>query len=274
MDAGVPIKRPVSGIAMGLSKEGDDVVILSDIQGLEDFLGDMDFKVCGKEKGITALQMDNKAKGLSVDILSAALNQANEGRAFILSKMLEAISEPRAELKEYAPKIDSFKIDKDKIKDVIGKGGEVIRKIQEDNNVDIEILENGLVRIAAVLSKNGKAAKDTILNIIKDPEVGETYDGQVVNIKDFGAFVKILPGKDGLLHISKIAKGRINKVEDVLNVGDSVKVVITDIDRSGKISLDRLDKPDANSEDDYNYECVDSNDDEDGGYEGRVKRRR
>lgn len=271
MDAGVPIKRPVSGIAMGLIKEGDDVVILSDIQGLEDFLGDMDFKVCGTEKGITALQMDNKAKGLTVDILSAALSQANAGRAFILSHMLEAIAEPRADLKEYTPKIDTFKIDKEKIRDVIGKGGEVIRGIQEKCGVDIEILEDGTTRIAAALAKAGDAAKQMIMNIVKDPEVGEEYNGHVVAIKDFGAFVNILPGRDGLLHISKIANGRVNKVEDMLNIGDEVKVVITDIDRGGKISLDRLDKPDAVSND-ISYDVVDGS--SEGGYEGRAKRRR
>ena len=272
MDAGVPISRPVSGIAMGLIKEGDDVVILSDIQGLEDFLGDMDFKVCGTEQGITALQMDNKAKGLSVDILSAALTQAKEGRAFILSHMLEAIAEPRKEMKEHTPKIETIQIDKDKIRDVIGKGGEMIRSIQEQTGAEIEILEDGTTRIFAAMKKDGDAAKDMIMGIVKDPEVGEEYNGEVVGIKDFGAFVRLRPGKDGLLHISKMAKGRINRVEDVLNLGDEVKVVITDIDRGGKISLDRIDKPEAGG---VSYEVVDDHDKNDGGgYEGRAKRRR
>ena len=269
MDAGVPIKRPVSGIAMGLIKEDNDVVILSDIQGLEDFLGDMDFKVCGTEQGITALQMDNKAKGLSVDILSAALNQAKDGRAFILQHMLEAIPTPRAQLKEYTPKIETIKIDKDKIRDVIGKGGEVIRGIQEQTGVEIEILEDGTTRIFAALAKAGNAAKDMIMAIVKDPEIGEEYTGEVVAIKDFGAFVRLSPANDGLLHISKMAKGRVRRVEDVLNIGDEVKVVITDIDRGGKISLDRLDKPSLDDNDEgITYDVVD------GGYEGRAKRRR
>ena len=272
MDAGVPIKRPVSGIAMGLIKEGDDVVILSDIQGLEDFLGDMDFKVCGTEQGITALQMDNKAKGLSVDILSAALTQAKEGRAFILDHMLEAIAVPRSEMKEHTPKIETIKIDKDKIRDVIGKGGEMIRSIQEQTGAEIEILEDGTTRIFAAMKSVGDAAKEMIKNIVKEPEVGEEYNGEVVAIKDFGAFVRLTPGKDGLLHISKMAQGRVRRVEDVLNIGDEVKVKITDIDRGGKISLDRIDKPSVEAGDGVEYDVVDT--DTQGGYEGRAKRRR
>ena len=246
MDAGVPIKAPVSGIAMGLIKEGDDVVILSDIQGIEDFLGDMDFKVCGTEKGITALQMDNKAKGLSVDILARALSQAKEGRAYILNAMLEAIPEPRAELSAYAPRIETIHIPVDKIRDVIGSGGKVVRGIQEETGAQIEIQEDGTIHIAAVDGLAGDAARAMILGIVKEPEVGEEFDGEVVGIKDFGAFVKLTPSKDGLLHISRVANGRVGKVEDVLNVGDVVKVKVIDVDaNSGKISLDRLDKPDA-----------------------------
>lgn len=246
MDAGVPIKAPVSGIAMGLIKEGDDVVILSDIQGLEDFLGDMDFKVCGTEKGITALQMDNKAKGLSVDILARALAQAKEGRAYILNAMLEAIPEPRAELSQFAPRIETIHIPVDKIRDVIGSGGKVVRGIQEETGAQIEILEDGTIHIAAIEGPAGDAAKAMILGIVKEPEVGEEYEGEVVGIKDFGAFVKLTPSKDGLLHISRVANGRVGKVEDVLNVGDIVKVKVIEVDaNSGKISLDRLDKPDA-----------------------------
>ena len=245
MDAGVPIKAPVAGIAMGLIKEGDDIVILSDIQGLEDFLGDMDFKVCGTEHGITALQMDNKAKGLSVDILARALAQAKEGRAFIMKAMLEAIDAPRAELSPYAPHIETIHIPSDKIRDVIGSGGKVIRGLQDETNTTIEIEEDGTVRIASVDAEGGAAAKAAILGIVKVPEVGEVYDGEVVGIKDFGAFVRLTPGKDGLLHISRMANGRVGKVEDVLNIGDIVKVEVIEVSDSGKISLDRVDKPDV-----------------------------
>ncbi len=245
MDAGVPISAPVSGIAMGLIKEGDDVVILSDIQGLEDFLGDMDFKVTGTSKGITALQMDNKARGLSTEILGRALQQAKEGRAFILDAMLAEIPEPRAELSQYAPRIETIKIPVDKIRDVIGTGGKVIRSLQDETGATIEIEEDGTVHIAAVEGPAGDAAKAAILAIVKEPEVGEVYDGEVVGIKDFGAFVRLTPNKDGLLHISRMANGRVAKVEDVLNLGDIVKVQVIEVADSGKISLDRVDKPDA-----------------------------
>lgn len=245
MDAGVPIKRPVSGIAMGLIKEGDDVVILSDIQGIEDFLGDMDFKVCGTEIGITSLQMDNKAKGLSVDILARALAQAKDGRAFILSAMLDEIAEPREELRDTAPRIETIHIPVDKIRDIIGTGGKVIRGIQDETGATIEVQEDGTVHIAAVEGPAGEAAKAIILGIVKEPEVGEVYDGEVVGIKDFGAFVKLTPGKDGLLHISRMANGRVAKVEDVLALGDIVKVEVIEVGDNGKISLDRVDKPDA-----------------------------
>ncbi len=245
MDAGVPISRPVSGIAMGLIKEGDDVVVLSDIQGIEDFLGDMDFKVCGTERGITALQMDNKAKGLSVEILARALKQAHDGRAFILNAMLEQIAEPRPELSPFAPRIETIHIPVDKIRDVIGTGGKVIRGIQDETGASIEIQEDGTVHIAAVEGAAGAAAKAAILGIVKEPEVGEVYEGEVVGIKDFGAFIKLTPGKDGLLHISRMANGRVGKVEDVLNLGDVVKVEVIEVDEKGKISLDRLDKPEA-----------------------------
>lgn len=246
MDAGVPIKAPVSGIAMGLIKEGDDVVILSDIQGIEDFFGDMDFKVCGTAKGITALQMDNKARGLSVDILARALKQASEGRAYILDAMLETIAAPREELSEFAPRIETIHIPVDKIRDVIGSGGKVVRGIQEETGASINIEEDGTIHIAAIEGPAGEAAKAMILGIVKEPEVGETFDGEVVGIKDFGAFVKLTPGKDGLLHISRVANGRVGKVEDVLNLGDIIKVEVLEVDpKTGKISLDRLDKPDA-----------------------------
>ncbi|MDR1776047.1 MAG: polyribonucleotide nucleotidyltransferase [Actinomycetes bacterium] len=244
MDAGVPITAPVSGIAMGLIKEGDRVAILSDIQGLEDFLGDMDFKVAGTPKGITALQMDNKAKGLSLEILTQAINQAKEGRAHILNKMLEAIDTPRAELSEYAPRIITIKIPVDKIRDVIGSGGKVIRGIQDETGAQIDIQEDGTIFVASK-DLGGEEAVRRINAIIKDPEVGEEYVGKVVNIQSFGAFIELLPGKDGMLHISRVAKGRVGKVEDVLNVGDEVKVKVIEIDDRGKVSLDRLDKPEA-----------------------------
>ena len=246
MDAGVPLKRPVSGIAMGLIKEADGCVILSDIQGLEDFLGDMDFKVCGTEKGITALQMDNKAKGLSTEILGRALAQAKEGRAFILKAMLEAQPEPRPELKPTAPRIETIKIPVDKIRDVIGTGGKVVRGIQAETGATIEILEDGTIHIAAVEGPAGEAAKKMILDIVREPEVGDIFEGEVVGIKDFGAFVKLTPTKDGLLHISRMANGRVGKVEDVLNLGDKVSVQVLEVDAAtGKISLDRLNKPNA-----------------------------
>ncbi len=246
MDAGVPISAPVSGVAMGLIKEGDDVVILTDIQGIEDFLGDMDFKVCGTSKGITALQMDNKAMGLSVEILARALKQAHEGRAFILDAMLEQIPAPREEMRETAPRIETIKIPVDKIRDVIGSGGKVVRGIQEETGASIDIQEDGTIRVGATSGTAMQAAKDIILGIVKEPEVGEIYEGEVVGIKDFGAFIKLTPGKDGLLHISRVANGRVAKVEDVLNLGDIVKVEVLEVDpKNGKISLDRLDKPDA-----------------------------
>lgn len=246
MDAGVPLKAPVSGVAMGLIKEGDNVVILTDIQGIEDFLGDMDFKVCGTSKGITALQMDNKAKGLTVDILSRALKQAHEGRDFILKAMLDAIPEPRQEMRDTVPRIETITIPVDKIRDVIGSGGKVVRGIQEDTGAQIEIQEDGTIHVASADRAAGDAAKAMILSIVKEPEAGEIYDGEVVGIKDFGAFVRLTPNKDGLLHISRIANGRLAKVEDALSIGDVVKVQVIEVDpKSGKISLDRLDKPDA-----------------------------
>jgi polyribonucleotide nucleotidyltransferase len=244
MDAGVPITRPVSGIAMGLIKEGDDVAILSDIQGIEDFLGDMDFKVCGTEKGITALQMDNKAKGLNIEILGNALAQAKEGRAFILGKIREAIDQPREDLSPYAPRIISIQIPVDKIRDVIGTGGKVIRGLQEETGATIEVTEDGTVYIASK-DTGGLEARRRIEQIVKVPEIGEEYLGHVVSIQSFGAFIELLPGKDGLLHISRVANGRVGKVEDVLSLGEEVRVKIIDIDDKDKVSLDRIDKPDA-----------------------------
>jgi polyribonucleotide nucleotidyltransferase len=244
MDAGVPIAAPVSGIAMGLIKEGDDVAILTDIQGLEDFLGDMDFKVAGTAKGITAMQMDNKAKGLSVDILRRALMQAKEGRAFILAKMMESISEPRAALNEFAPRVLTIKIPTDKIRDIIGPGGKMIRSIIEATGANIDVNDDGTVYIAS-RDQGGEEAVARIRMIIKEPEIGERYHGRVVSIQPFGAFVELFPGKDGLLHISRVAKGRVDKVEDVLSIGDEIEVEIIDLDDKGKVSLGRIDPPDA-----------------------------
>ena len=245
MDAGVPIKRPVSGVAMGLIKEGDDTVILTDIQGLEDFLGDMDFKVCGTTQGITALQMDNKAKGLSTEILGKALAQAKQGRAHILDAMLEQIDAPREELSEFAPRIITIHVPVDKIREVIGSGGKVIRSIQEETGAKVDIEEDGTVFIAST-DLGGEQAKKMIEDIVRVPEVGEEFEGTVVNIQSFGAFVRLTPSKDGLLHISRVANGRVGKVEDVLNEGDTVKVKVIEVDeKTGKISLDRLEKPDA-----------------------------
>ena len=244
MDAGVPLVRPVSGVAMGLIQENGKTVVLTDIQGLEDFLGDMDFKVTGTTKGITAMQMDNKATGLTPEILRQALMQAHEGRMFILNKMLEAIPAPREETKETAPQILSLSIPTDKIRDVIGSGGKVIRGIQEDTGATVDIQEDGSVFIAGT---NGaaEAAAERIKAIVKVPEVGEEYTGRVVGIQPFGVFVELLPGKDGLLHISRVAQGRVEKIEDVLSIGDEVKVRVLEVDEKGKISLDRLDKPEV-----------------------------
>ena len=244
MDAGVPLKRPVSGIAMGLIQEEGKTVVLSDIQGLEDFLGDMDFKVTGTERGITAMQMDNKATGLTPEILSQALHQAHEGRAFILKTMLDAIPAPRENPKDTAPQIITIQIPTDKIRDVIGSGGKVIRGIQDDTGATIDIQEDGNVFIAGTDGAAQDAAA-RIKAIVKVPEVGEEYTGRVVGIQPFGAFVELLPGKDGLLHISRVAQGRVDKVEDVLAIGDEVKVKVLEVDEKGKISLDRLDKPEV-----------------------------
>ncbi|TDB39097.1 MAG: polyribonucleotide nucleotidyltransferase [Actinobacteria bacterium] len=241
MDAGCPIKAPVSGIAMGLIKEGDDVAILTDIQGLEDFLGDMDFKVAGTENGITAMQMDNKAKGLSVEILRKALMQAKEGRAFILGKMMESIDTPREDLKPFAPRVVTIKIPTDKIRDIIGPGGKIIRAIIEETGASIDVNDDGTVYVAS-RDAGGLAAVERIKAIIKDVEPGEHFTGRVVSIQPFGAFIELIPGKDGLLHISRMAKGRIEHVEDVVNVGDEVEVVVLEVDDRGKVSLDAVNK--------------------------------
>lgn len=246
MDAGVPIKRPVSGIAMGLiSRTEEDgsqkIAVLSDIQGMEDFLGDMDFKVTGTEVGVTAIQMDIKIHGLSREILEKALAQAKEGRAHILDVMLEEIPEPRKEMSKYAPRSINMMIDPDKIRIVIGPGGKTINRIIDETGVKIDIAEDasGLISIYSSDMAGAEAAKREIELLTKDAEVGQTYEGKVTKIMSFGAFIEILPGKEGLLHISKMANHRVEKVEDVMNVGDEVKVRVYEIDKQNRINLER-----------------------------------
>ena len=244
MDAGVPIKAPVAGIAMGLvSREEADgskkIAILSDIQGMEDFLGDMDFKVTGTQKGVTAIQMDIKIHGLSREILENALRQAREGRMHIMEEMLAEISEPRAELSPYAPRIITMNIDPDKIGIVIGPGGKMITSITEETGAKIEIDDDGQIFIASVDQEGAELARRKIELLTKDVEPGEIYEGTVKRIMNFGAFIEVLPGKEGLLHISKMAKERVEKVEDVMNVGDKVTVKVTDIDSQDRINLTR-----------------------------------
>ena len=237
MDAGVPIKAPVAGIAMGLIKEGDKVIILSDILGLEDHLGDMDFKVTGTSTGITALQMDMKIEGITVDVMRTALQQAKDGRLYILGKMLETLAVPRKNLNPFAPRIITMQINPDKIKDVIGSGGKVIRSIVEQTGAKIDIEDSGLINIASSDEAAANKAKEIIRGIVQDAEVGKLYMGKVRKIMDFGAFVEIFPGTDGLLHISQISDQRIEKVTDALKEGDEVLVKVLEIDRQGKIRL-------------------------------------
>jgi polyribonucleotide nucleotidyltransferase len=237
MDGGVPIKAPVAGIAMGLVKEDDQIVILSDILGDEDHTGDMDFKVAGTREGITALQMDIKILELSKDIMEKALDQAKAGRLHILDKMAEALSKPRQEISPYAPTISTIQIHPDKIREVIGPGGKVIRGIQSETNTTIEIEDSGMVKIAAISKKEGDAAIKMIEELTKEPEVGAIYDGTVVKIMDFGAFVQIMPGTDGLVHISQLAHHRVTKVSDIVKEGDKIKVKVLEISRDGKIRL-------------------------------------
>ena len=237
MDAGVPIKAPVAGVAMGLVKEGDDFAILTDILGDEDHLGDMDFKVAGTDSGITALQMDIKIQGITGEIMSAALEQAKVARLHILEEMNKVISTPRAEMSEWAPTIITLKIDPEKIRDVIGKGGSVIRAMTEETGASIDIDQDGTVRIASVDGASGREAQRRIELITADVEVGQIYDGKVVRLMDFGAFVTILPGKDGLVHISQICNERVAKVSDKLSEGDSVKVKVLEVDRQGRVRL-------------------------------------
>jgi polyribonucleotide nucleotidyltransferase len=237
MDGGVPIKAPVSGIAMGLVNEGDDVVILSDILGDEDHTGDMDFKVAGTKDGITALQMDIKIHELSSDIMGKALEQARVGRLHILDRMLEALKESRDQISPYAPIIITLNINPDKIREVIGPGGKIIRAIQNETDTKLEIDDQGVVKIAAFSKEEADAAVKMIDEIVMEPEVGEIYEGTVVKIMDFGAFVQIMPGTDGLVHISQLANRRVNKVSDIVKEGDRIKVKVLEINRDGKIRL-------------------------------------
>jgi polyribonucleotide nucleotidyltransferase len=239
MDAGVPIKTPVAGIAMGLIKEGDKIAILSDILGQEDHLGDMDFKVAGTAEGITGLQMDIKIDGVTKDLLETALQQAKEGRLFILGKMNEIIDSSRKELSPYAPRIITMQIKTERIKDVIGPGGKTIRGIIDKTGVTVDIDDKGLVSLGSPDESRLNEAIQIIEGLTQSPEKGCIYTGIVKKIMDFGAFVEILPGIDGLVHISQIAPHRIDKVTDVLKEGDEVKVKVLEIDRDGKIRLSR-----------------------------------
>ncbi|PKM34943.1 MAG: polyribonucleotide nucleotidyltransferase [Gammaproteobacteria bacterium HGW-Gammaproteobacteria-10] len=237
MDAGVPIRAPVAGIAMGLIKEGDQFAVLSDIMGDEDHLGDMDFKVAGSEEGVTALQMDIKIDGITSEIMKTALEQAKQGRLHILGEMNKALSETRGQMSDYAPRIISFKIDPSKIREVIGKGGATIRSITEQTGASIDLTDDGVVKVASVDKQAGEEARRLIEEITAEVEVGKTYEGKVARLMDFGAFVTILPGKDGLVHISQISDEHVDKVSDKLSEGDVVKVKVLEIDRQGRVRL-------------------------------------
>ncbi|HEX5419182.1 MAG TPA: polyribonucleotide nucleotidyltransferase [Gammaproteobacteria bacterium] len=241
MDAGVAIKAPVAGVAMGLIKEGGDFVVLTDILGDEDHLGDMDFKVAGTTGGVTALQMDIKISGITREIMRKALDQAREGRLHILDKMNSVLSKPRETMSDWAPSIVTIKIDPEKIRDVIGKGGAVIRAITEETGATIDIENDGTVKIASVDAASGRAARERIELITADVEVGRIYEGKVVRLMDFGAFVSILPGRDGLVHISQISNERVERVSDKLKEGDLVKVKVLEVDRQGRIRLSMRD---------------------------------
>jgi len=239
MDTGVPIKRPVSGVAMGMVKEGDDYVILTDILGMEDHLGDMDFKVTGTTEGITALQMDIKIGGITTEIMSEALEQARRARLHILEIMLEVIDQPRSDIKDHAPRIETIKVPVEKIGAVIGKGGETIREIQDETNTRIEIEDDGTIFIASTDGVGYKAAREKIERLTEEVEVGRIYTGKVVRTTDFGAFVEILPGTDGLVHISQLDTSHVNKVTDVVRTGDEITVMVTNVDNQGRVRLSR-----------------------------------
>jgi polyribonucleotide nucleotidyltransferase len=237
MDAGVPLEKPIAGIAMGLIKENDEYVVLSDILGDEDHLGDMDFKVAGTKDGITSLQMDIKITSITSAIMKEALEQAKEGRIHILGEMAKAIEKPQEKISDYAPTITTFHVHKDKIREVIGKGGAVIREISETTGAKIEIDDEGLVSVAAVDAKSGSDAIEWIKGIVEEPEIGKIYEGKVVKLMDFGAFVNFMGSKDGLVHISQLKNERVEKVSDVINEGDIVKVKVLDVDGRGKVKL-------------------------------------
>jgi len=239
MDAGVPMKAPCAGVAMGLIKEGDRVAVLTDILGTEDHLGDMDFKVAGTTDGVTSIQMDIKIQGLGLDIVRAALAQARQGRLHILGEMVKALAAPRPTLSRYAPRIITIKIRPDKIGDIIGPKGKIIRGIQEDTGAEINVEDDGTVTISAVDGQAGERARDLIAAIVQEPEVGKVYEGVVKSTTAFGAFVEILPGTEGLLHISELAHTRVEKTEDVVKKGDTVKVKLLEVDSRGKMRLSR-----------------------------------
>lgn len=245
MDAGVPTAAPVAGVAMGLVKEGDDFAVLTDILGDEDHLGDMDFKVAGSEEGITALQMDIKIQGITKEIMDTALDQAKDARLHILGEMNKVIDKPREEMSEWAPTILTFKIDPEKIRDVIGKGGAVIRAMTEETGATIDIDQDGTVKVASIDGASGREAKRRIDLITADVEVGRIYEGKVAKLMDFGAFVTVLPGKDGLVHISQISNERVEKVSDKLSEGDVVKVKVLEVDRQGRVRLSMKEVDDA-----------------------------
>jgi polyribonucleotide nucleotidyltransferase len=246
MDAGVPIKRPVAGIAMGLIKEGDDYIVLTDIAGVEDHLGDMDFKVAGTERGITALQMDIKISGVTFDILRDALTQANAARTFILGKMAEVIEDPREQLSQFAPRIQTIQIDPSQIGLLIGKGGETIRGLSEEFESQIDVNDDGQVLVYSANGELGDALVERVRMMMKEVEVGDEYVGKVVKTTTFGAFIELAKGTDGLLHISNVSPGeRVESVEDVLNKGDEVNVRVVEVDRErGRIGLRLTDDPD------------------------------
>jgi polyribonucleotide nucleotidyltransferase len=239
LDTGVPIKAPVAGVAMGLIKDGERYAVLTDILGAEDHLGDMDFKVAGTSEGITALQMDMKIKGIDLPVLSEALEQARSGRLFILGKILDTISQPRPSLKPHVPRIETIHIPVEKIGAVIGPGGKIIRAIQEETGAKIDISDDGTVYIASASGEAALAARERVESLTESAVVGRIYTGKVVRIADFGAFVEILPNMDGMVHISQLDTERVNKVEDIIHLGDEITVMVTDIDSQGKIRLSR-----------------------------------
>lgn len=239
MDAGIPIAAPVAGIAMGLVKEGDDVRILSDILGTEDHLGDMDFKVAGTEKGVTALQMDIKISGITQEIMQSALTQAKEGRLFIIQELIKVIEKPRAEISVYAPKLVHIKINPEKIGMIIGPGGKNIKKIQEETSAKIEIEDDGTVIISAALAESAQRAKTWIERMTEEVQVDKIYTGKVLSIKEYGAFVEIIPGHDGLVHISELSDSYVEKVEDVVQVGQEIMIKVIGIDDQKRVKLSR-----------------------------------